>query len=63
METRIKIALIKGTKRLEGVGGGPNHLIIRLYEYLKKGHTVKLIYGNHFPLPETLSNLPLGEIE
>lgn len=59
----MKIALIKGTRGLEGAGGGPNYLVARLANQFKKQqHDVKLIYGNHLPLPETLSNLHFGEI-
>ena len=58
----MKIALIAGEKGIKCVGSGINSTINRLYKYLKKGHEVKLIYGNYF-LPNILGYLPFGQIK
>lgn len=57
----MKIALIKGAEGLRYVGGGVNYFIIRLFEQLKKEHTVKLIYGNRL-LPRIFGWVPICSI-
>jgi glycosyltransferase involved in cell wall biosynthesis len=58
----MKIALIKGMHGLKMIGGGVNYTIIRIFQYLKKEHDVKLIYGNRI-LPSTLGLIPFGKLE